>query len=219
MLTDNGTEFKNKILKSLMHHLQVDFQFSPAYHPQSNQTERSNRFITETLRSIVNESGASVRDWARYVKFIEFAMRRAPIPGTNLTPFMAMRGRDPVLPIDLPLVSQAPVSNDTMDEHVKRLKANLTVSAKLVKSAMERTKERNKDLHDLSQKQVVFDVGEMVRYWHLPKSTNGNAAKLKLRNGVYEITGKHNNRYNIRHVNYPHALREPVARIKSALYM
>ena len=144
-----------------MHHLQVDFQFSPAYHPQSNQTERSNRFITETLRSIVNESGASVRDWAKYVKFIEFAMRRAPIPGTNLTPFMAMRGRDPVLPIDLPLVSQAPVSNDTMDEHVKRLKANLAVTAKLVKSAMERTKERNKDLHDLSQKQVVFDVGEM----------------------------------------------------------
>ena len=85
--------------------LGVDFQFSPAYHPQSNQTERSNRFITETLRSIVNESGATVRDWAKYVKFIEFAMRRAPIPGTNLTPFMAMRGRDPVLPIDLPLVS------------------------------------------------------------------------------------------------------------------
>ena len=45
----------------------------------------------------------------------------------------------------------------------------------MVKSAMERTKERNKDLHDLSQKQVVFDVGEMVRYWHRPKSTNGNA--------------------------------------------
>ena len=85
-------------------------------------------------------------------------MRRAPIPGTNLTPFMAMRGRDPVLPIDLPLVSQAPVSNDTMDEHVKRLKANLAVTAKLVKSAMERTKEKNKDLHDLSQKQVVFDA-------------------------------------------------------------
>ena len=69
---------------------------------------------------------------------------------------------------------------------------------------MERTKERNKDLHDLSQKQVVFDVGEMVRYWHLPKSTNGNAAKLKLRNGVYEVTGKHNNRYNIR---YPRPIR------------
>ena len=120
-----------------------------------NQTERTNRFITETLRSIVNESGASVRDWAKYVKFIEFAIRRAPIPGTNLTPFMAMRGREPVLPIDLPLVSQAPSSNDTLDDHVKRLKQTLTTATKLVKSAMERTKEKNKDLHALSSQKYT----------------------------------------------------------------
>ena len=33
MLTDNGTEFKNKIFKDLMKVLEVDYQFSPAYHP------------------------------------------------------------------------------------------------------------------------------------------------------------------------------------------
>ena len=59
-------------------------------------------------KKVVISDKASVRDWAKYVKFIEFAIRRAPIPGTNLTPFMAMRGREPVLPIDLPLVSQSP---------------------------------------------------------------------------------------------------------------
>ena len=42
----------------------------------------------------------------------------------------------------------------------------------------------------------------MVRYWHLPKSAKGNAAKLKLRNGVYEVVKRDNNRYDIRHVNY-----------------
>ena len=96
-----------------------------------------------------------MRDWAKYVKFIEFAIRRAPIPGTNLTPFMAMRGREPVLPIDLPLVSQAPSSNDTLDDHVKRLKQTLTTATKLVKSAMERTKEKNKDLHALSSQKYT----------------------------------------------------------------
>ena len=50
---------------------------------------------------------------------------------------------------------------------------------------------------------MVFDVGEMVRCWHLPKSAKGNAAKLKLRNGVYEVVKRDNNRYDIRHVNYP----------------
>ena len=46
-------------------------------------------------------------------------------------------------------------------------------------------------------------MGEMVRYWHLPKSAKGNAAKLELRNGVYEVVKRDNNRYDIRHVNYP----------------
>ena len=111
MLTDNGTEFKNKIFKDLMKVLEVDYQFSPAYHPQSNQTERANRFITETLRAVVNQKGASKMDWQKYIKFVEFGMRRLPIPGTNITPFMAMRGRDPVLTIDQPLFAGAPVLN------------------------------------------------------------------------------------------------------------
>ena len=51
MLTDNGSEFKNKTLRDLMEALEVNHQFAPAYHPQSNQAERANRFITETLRA------------------------------------------------------------------------------------------------------------------------------------------------------------------------
>ena len=47
MLTDNGSEFKNKTLRDLMEALEVNHQFAPAYHPQSNQAERANRFITE----------------------------------------------------------------------------------------------------------------------------------------------------------------------------
>ena len=121
MLTDNGTEFKNKIFKDLMKVLEVDYQFSPAYHPQSNQTERANRFITETLRAVVNQKGASKMDWQKYIKFVEFGMRRLPIPGTNITPFMAMRGRDPVLTIDQPLVAGAPVLGKDLDEHVKEM--------------------------------------------------------------------------------------------------
>ena len=46
VLTDNGGEFKNKMLSELMTALKVHHQFSPAYHPQSNQTERANRNMT-----------------------------------------------------------------------------------------------------------------------------------------------------------------------------
>ena len=59
MLTDNGSEFKNKTLRDLMEALEVNHQFAPAYHPQSNQAERANRFITETLRAMVRSPGAA----------------------------------------------------------------------------------------------------------------------------------------------------------------
>ena len=147
VLTDNGTEFKNKFLCNMMEHLQVDHQFSPPYHPQSNQTERANRFIVETLRAMVNEPGARKRDWTKYVKYIEFAMRRMPIPGTNLSPFVVMRGREPNLPIDSPLFElhgeEAPPDKQ-LSEHVNELKSNLSKAEKLVKSAREKVLAKNK---------------------------------------------------------------------------
>ena len=100
-------------------------------------------------------------------------MRRLPIPGTNLTPFMAMRGREPLLPIDLPLAGEAPVPNIELDEHVRELQKTISVAAKSVKSAAEISKAKNKDLHDLGRKQITFVEGDLVRYWNMPKSTTG----------------------------------------------
>ena len=206
MLTDNGGEFKNKVFSELMTALKINHQFSPAYHPQSNQTERANRNCTELLRAVVNETGARRRDWPRYVKYVEFAMRRTPIPGTNITPYQMMRGREPVLPIDLPLLSidgEIERPTVTMPEHVNRLKREAALACKLVKSAREKVMQKNKDLHDLSHKHVQFAAGELVRLWRAQRTTNGDVAKLKLRNSVFKVTGRHNNSYDLENVKYP----------------
>ena len=51
MLTDNGSEFKNKTLRDLMEALEVNHQFAPAYHPQSNQAESQ---VVNSLTTVVN---------------------------------------------------------------------------------------------------------------------------------------------------------------------
>ena len=208
MLTDNGTEFKNKHLAELMSALEVDHQFAPAYHPQSNQAERVNRFVVETLRALVRSPGAMAKDWQKYVKYVEFALRRLPIPGTNITPFMAMRGRDPILAIDLPLAGRAPTSTASLPQHVQEIQKMKHTAEKLVKSASEETKRKNKDLPDLSHQHVTFPVGSLVRLWGVQRTTNGDAAKLKLRNGVYEVTAKNNDLYDLKHVVYPEIVRK-----------
>ena len=101
VLTDRGTEFDNKLLKELMRLLKVRLHMTPAYHPRGNYTERVNNFIGKSLRTMLNMPGARKADWWKLIKFVQFAYRRMHIPGTNLTPYMVARGRQPKLPLEL----------------------------------------------------------------------------------------------------------------------
>ena len=71
-----------------MEMLKIRLRFTPSYHPRGNYTERVNRFIGESLRTVVSMDGAKQSDWWKLTKFVEFAYRGMFIPGTNLTPFM-----------------------------------------------------------------------------------------------------------------------------------
>ena len=90
ILTDNGTEFRNAKMKEIMRLLPVletEHQYTPAYHP------RGNRWLGETLRTIMNTKGLEKKEWPKLVKYLEFVYRMTPIPGTNICPFEAARGR------------------------------------------------------------------------------------------------------------------------------
>ena len=83
VLTDNGSGFGNVLLKELCKLWRVKLCYTPPLHPQSNYTERVNRYIDEMLRNLVNAPGARRRDWPDYVKYIEFVYNRKYIPGTE----------------------------------------------------------------------------------------------------------------------------------------
>ena len=101
-------------------------------------------------------------------------MRRMPIPGTNLSPFVVMRGREPNLPIDSPLFElhgeEAPPDKQ-LSEHVNELKSNLSKAEKLVKSAREKVlATRDSVLHHHTQQQrpersVLTQPGGMTLAW------------------------------------------------------
>ena len=52
ILTDNGREFSNKLLRELMRLCRIRLKYTPPYHPRGNYTERSNRFVGESLRAM-----------------------------------------------------------------------------------------------------------------------------------------------------------------------
>ena len=51
---DSGSEFKNRTMNELRLLMRPELQFSPAYWPQSNQCERTNRQVGEILRCMTN---------------------------------------------------------------------------------------------------------------------------------------------------------------------
>ena len=53
---DNGSEFNNETMDELRLLMRSELQFSPAYWPQSNQCERTNRQVGEILRCMTNQN-------------------------------------------------------------------------------------------------------------------------------------------------------------------
>ena len=63
ILTDNGREFSNKLLRELMRLCRIRLKYTPPYHPRGNYTERANRFVGESLRAMVNSPSGKKQDW------------------------------------------------------------------------------------------------------------------------------------------------------------
>ena len=207
ILTDRGTEFKNELLRGLMELLKVRLRFTPSYHPRGNYTERVNRFVGESLRTMVNMDGAKQADWWKLTKFVEFAYRRMCIPGTNLTPFMVARGRQPSLPneLDRLVMGDSLPVGPPLSEHVKQLTEHMELASKLLLAARSSQLARSREQFNQHQIEVVFAPGEHVRLWkRVPiRRVDGSediASKLKLFNREYEVVKRSGTRYVIRDI-------------------
>lgn len=56
------------------------------YHPQSNFTERVDRFIGAVLRSCVESTTRPVTDWVKFARYVAFVCNRIYIPRTQISP-------------------------------------------------------------------------------------------------------------------------------------
>ena len=97
ILTDNGTEFKNREMKAICDELGVKQIFSPAYTPQSNgRLEGWHRFFKACIAKHIR--GGDV-EWDELVPLAVSAYNFFPCQSTKESPFLLMFGRDPMTPI------------------------------------------------------------------------------------------------------------------------
>ena len=155
---------------------------------------------------MLNSPGAKKQDWDQFVKFVEFAYRRMYIPGTNISPFMLARGRQPLIPTDLELLhsEEAGTLGLPMSEQVRELKKHMKAAEELLLKARKETLAKSKEKFECNQVEEVFYPYEHVRYYNRLSARRHEKdeveSKCKLRNVRYVIVRRlSTSRYLIKH--------------------
>ena len=102
IVSDRDVRFTSSFWKTLWRLMGTTFQFSTAFHPQTDcQTEVTNRTLGNILRCLVQENTSS---WDELLRGAEYR-------ATGYSPFHINTGRNPNLPVDLlPLPNTGPNS-------------------------------------------------------------------------------------------------------------
>ena len=97
MLTDNGSEFKNKEMQEVCDTLGFKHIFSPVYTPQLNgRLEGWHRFFKACIAKHIRGGGV---EWDELVPLAVSAYNFFPCQSSKESPFILMFGRDPITPV------------------------------------------------------------------------------------------------------------------------
>ena len=97
-LSDNGKEFRGRVVTEVADMLGIERRYTPAYHAASNGLiERQNATLQTMLKNLVQETG---REWSEVLGFATATYRSTIHESTRQTPNMMVLGREILLPID-----------------------------------------------------------------------------------------------------------------------
>lgn len=114
LLSDNGTEFSNQILKQICDKFNIKQTFIAAHHPASNGlVERTNKKILDVLRHFAGDFHDSWEDWLPHVAA---SINTSHCSSTGKSPFFVLYGTDKRLPYDVLFDSPKPLYSDDYNQ-------------------------------------------------------------------------------------------------------
>ena len=139
ILSDQGTEFNNKIVDTLINGLGVEHKVTSAYNPRTNgMTERFNQTFVESLRKFTENDQVN---WTKWIPFVLMSYRSRKHTTTGFSPFELMFGRK---------MNQFEIKNteEEIDNTAKLTQRSIEIK-KLVETAIPDTK------NNISEKQKI----------------------------------------------------------------
>ena len=156
ILSDNGTEFKNKLFEDVAKQLGVEYKvYTPPYRPQCNgKIEGFHKYLKSCIaKHIINHM-----EWDEFTDLATAAYNFVPNVTSKESPFFLMFGRDPYMPLNQ-LISQARryLGNDEGIPNLEALQNLLQMTTAQIEYAATRRNQSFKPVkpHD-------FKVGDLV---------------------------------------------------------
>ena len=137
ILSDNGTEFKNQLFKTVSEELEIDYKvYSPPYHPPSNgRIEGFHSFLKACLLKHIKDP----MEWDEIVPFVCSVYNALPNEHSREAPFFLMFGRDLRLPLnDFLRPKLRYLGNDEVIISLEAMKKIYKLAAQNLKLARER---------------------------------------------------------------------------------
>jgi len=210
LLTDQGTNFINSLMRGIARKFRITQMKTTAYHPQSNgSVERSHHVLWEYLKQFVDRT----HEWDEWLKLACFSYNTSVHEGTKYTPYELVFGRTARTPSADPPPSD--LQNESYAEYLTSLFNRIRDSQAIARENLIISKQRSKRYYDRRVKAYSFKIGD---YAYLLKEPN----KGKLEDqyvGPYkilEVSKNHNAKIEISrdktrtvHVNKLKPSREP----------
>lgn len=204
IVTDAGSEYKNKTLDELCQMLHIILLHSTAYHHETvGIIERNHRTLNEYLRTYLNETRSN---WEENLKYFTYCYNITPNSSLDMkfTPFELLYGRKTN---NLHIFSDNkidPLYN--IDNYSKELKYRLQIAHSIALNLINKTKVRVKKQYDTILNPIILQQGDKVLI-----SNDGGHKLEKLYLGPYivisvndknvEVLNEKDNKISIVHKN------------------
>ena len=167
VVTDNGTENENQVMKEVFAKLNIHHVTTSFYHPQSNaKVERFHRTLHDVLSKLLKDDSTV---WDLYLNQALAAIRFSHNDSSKFSPFFLMYNRDVVLPIDNILKPRRKYVGE--EQHKIALQQQHKLFT-LVHNHMKRAKKRQAKYGDRGSKRRNKLEGKWQPYYRVVEKTS-----------------------------------------------
>ncbi|XP_022032246.1 protein NYNRIN-like [Helianthus annuus] len=169
LVSDNGTQFTDRVLQDWCSELQIQQIFTSVAHPQGNcQVERANRSLLDGIKRRLGYEGSS---WVEELPNVLWAHQTMPKTSNNETPFTLTYGAEAMIPVEVGLPSLRRLT--TNDDNNRLLREGLdlleerreaaTISEAKYKKTLEKYYNQRVAQHTFKEGEYVMRDNEASR--------------------------------------------------------